>query len=308
MNYYKFEQNCRINMSDMMMKKLSKRPKRSEQSKKQYTLYDDLNLFDKIKILFKHDHDLLMKLYPNFTPIMFVIQLIMILISLIAYSFFSIELLIEHKVLGIIALIGSFIYLMMIISLFIEGFRPENNDRSLMLMQYIVSIFSFALPIILIQTFIVMYVFNQKGMFKNYVTKGIEEDCCNHFNQIFYDSDGVAYLRHELIKNVYFDPEINQIKYNYIQKYYHLCSLYLHHDNQFKKVMKDYIKNHTSRELNFKQIFEKLIYLNHITKIDQSSHNAKQVEKDCELLDQISKNQFSKDEILKKQIDGLKTN
>lgn len=71
--------------------------------------------------------------------------------------------------------------------------------------------------------------------------------------------------------------------------------------------MKDYIKNHTSRELNFKQIFEKLIYLNHITKIEQSSHNAKQIEKDCELLDQISKNQFSKDEILKKQIDGLKS-
>lgn len=308
MNYYKFEQNCRINMSDMMMKKLSKRPKRSEKSKKKYTLYDDLNLFDKIKILFKHDHHLLMKLYPNFTPIMFFIQLIMILISLVAYSFFSIELLIEHKVLGIIALIGSFIYLMMIISLFIEGFRPENNDRSLMLIQYIVSIFSFALPIILIQTFIVMYVFNQKGMFKNYVTKGIDEDFCNHFNQIFYDNEGVAYLRHELIKNVYFDPEINQIKYNYIESPGKLYSLYLRRDDdQFKRLMTDYIKNHTSRELNFKQIFEKLIYLNHITKIDQSSCDAKQIEKNHELLNQIAKNQFSKDEILKKQIDSVKS-
>lgn len=303
--YYQFDSNCKMNLLNKIIQKIKNRPNKVKDQ-----LYDNLNIFDKITLLFKHDHYLLMKLYPAFGQIVLITQLLMTILSIFVYVCCVINAFNTNIFLGFSILTLYIIYFSSIVihyvTLFNDDSKYDMTDKYLII-NYIISIFNFSLPIIIIEFLIEMFIFKQNKVFKNYINKNLEQNFVEHFNTIYYDENNVAYLKHEIINNVSFDHKSNIIYFDYVNKFYDSNTYNINDsdDDQFKRVMTDYIKNHTSRELNFKQLMSKLVYINNLTMLNQSSQNIDQNKKDNELLDQLIDKQVSKDEVLKQQFESF---
>lgn len=301
--YYQFDSNCKMNLLNKIIQKIKNSPNKVKDQ-----LYDNLNIFDKITLLFKYDHYLLIKLYPTFSKIVFSTQLLMNIVSLFVYMYCMINAFNINIFLGFSSLILLIIYFSSIVfhfvMLFIDDSSYDMTDKYLII-NYIIAIFNFSLFIIIIEFLIEMFIFKQNKVFKNYINKNLEQNFVEHFNTIYYDENDVVYLKHEMINNVLFDHKSNIIYFDYNDKFNELNILSNSEHTQFKRVITDYIKNHTSRELNFKKLISKLIYINDLTMLNQSSQNIDQNKKDNELLDQLIDKQVSKDEILKQQFENL---
>ncbi len=302
--YYQFDSNCKMDLLNKIIQKIKNRPNKVKDQ-----LYDNLNIFDKITLLFKHDHYLLMKLYPAFGQIVLITQLLMTILSIFVYMYCVINAFYTNMFLGFSILTLYIIYFSSIVihyvTLFNDDSKYDMTDKYLII-NYIISIFNFSLSIIIIEFLIEMFIFKQNKVFKNYINKNLEQNFVEHFNTIYYNENNVAYLKHEIINNVSFDHKLNIIYFDYNDKFNELNILSNSEHTQFKRVMTDYIRNHTSRELNFKQLISKLVYINNLTILDQSSQNIDQNKEDNELLDQLIDKQVSKDEILKQQFESLK--
>lgn len=302
--YYQFDSNCKMNLLNKIIQKIKNRPNNVKDQ-----LYDNLNIFDKITLLFKYDHYLLIKLYPTFGQIVLITQLLMTMLSILVYMCCVINAFNTNIFLGFSSLTLYIIYFSSIVihyvTLFNDDSKYDMTDKYLII-NYIISIFNFSLPIIIIEFLIEMFIFKQNKVFKNYINKNLEQNFVEHFNTIYYDENNVAYLKHEMINNVLFDHKSNIIYFDYNAKFNELNILSNSEHTQFKRVMTDYIRNHTSRELNFKQLMSKLIYINDLTMLNQSSQNIDRNKKDNKLLDQLIDKQVSKDEILKQQFESLK--
>lgn len=307
-SHYEFNDDQGFKFFMKLLNKTKNKPNRVKDS-----LYKNLNMIDKIKFLFEDDRYFLKKLYPIFSKIIFITEVLSFVLSIVGYLVLCVILFEHNFVLGIISFIFTFLYIVVMFTHFwyIESGSVYMLTNTSVIIHYILLLLSSGLIFIFIEYLIFMYVCQGEKTLKNFIDKDLDQEFTNEFNQIFFDENKSAYLKHELIKNVWFDNQSCFIKFDYNDKYYedHVYTLKSSNDDQFKRVLTDYITNHTSRELNFKQLISKLAYINHLTIINQSSQNIGQNEKDNEkdhvLFNQILGNQISKDEALKQQFESL---
>lgn len=303
MNNYQFKDDQMFKILNKLSNKIKNKTNKVKDS-----LYENLSMMDKIKLLLSNDHDLLIRLFPIFSNIIFFTQFIMLIFITLIYIVYDIYLISNNSIFGITGLIFLMFYTTLLIIHFYNAFSNDDYllSNKALIFHYIILLLNLSLIIIIIQFLIFMYLCKGNKKFKKYINNQ-EQIFINHFNQIFVDKNETVYLRHEMIKNVWFDNYPKFIKFNYIDKFYDSDTYNLDNsdDEQYKRVLTDYIRNHTSRELNFKQLISKLIYINNLTILDQSSQNIDQNKEDNKLLDQLIDKQVSKDEILRQQFESF---
>lgn len=292
-----------------ILNKLSNKTKnktKNKPNKVKDSLYENLSMMDKIKLLLSNDHDLLIKLFPTFSKIIFITQLIFMIAIPLIYIGYDIYLISNNLKFGFTILIYMIFYITLLIIHFYNINEDYVNSNKALIFHYIILLLNLGFIIVIIQFLSFMYLCKGKELFKKDVNNQ-EQIFINNFNQIFVDKNETVYLRHEMIKNVWFDNYPKFIKFDYIDKFYdnNTYNLDDNEDEQYKRVLTNYIKNHTSRELNFKQLISKLVYINNLTILDQSSQNIDQNKKDNKLLDQLIDKQVSQDEILRQQFESF---
>ena len=244
-----------------ILNKLSNKTK-NKPNKVKDSLYENLSMMDKIKLLLSNDHDLLIKLFPTFSKIIFITQLIFMIAIPLIYIGYDIYLISNNLKFGFTILIYMIFYITLLIIHFYNINEDYVNSNKALIFHYIILLLNLGFIIVIIQFLIFMYLCKGKEIFKKDVNNQ-EQIFINNFNQIFVDKNETVYLRHEMIKNVWFDNYPKFIKFNYIDKFYDSDTYNLDNsdDEQYKRVLTDYIRNHTSRELNFKQLISKLVYI-----------------------------------------------
>lgn len=284
-----------------LIKKLSNQIQNNPNKVKD-SLYDNLTLFDKIKLLFKKNHDLLDYIKPQLVTLISCSHFIMFLLSIIIYILFTIKLFIEHKsILGFLMIIFIITLIFLHIYHYVRiDYNSYTESNNAIIFHYILAAFTFALPIIILEILIAFFVGKGHKDFKKYINEELEDEFVGYFNQAYYDDENVVYLKHEIIKDVKFNDQSNIIEFDYINK--DLISVYNHSNDRVKRVLINYIKEHTSRELNFKQLLNKLLYLDHLNLLDESSKELEQQKEDKKLLNEIMNKQLTQDKITTQQI------
>lgn len=160
----------------------------------------------------------------------------------------------------------------------------------------------------------------------------IEYKFVNYFNRPLYDKHYRIYLLHELINSVELkqikdkNDDVTEIKLNILDDQKYLTGIEIMNSGigiskkyptiKEREALNLYLKEHTNRKLNFKQLVTKLIYLEQLTQIDglekQFDENLKTIEEKKQYLHEIEKikndlkdKQTSKDEINQKQIQSF---
>lgn len=284
-----------------LIKKLSNQIQNNPNKVKD-SLYDNLTLFDKIKLLFKKNHDLLDYIKPQLVTLISCSHFIMFLLSIIIYILFTIKLFIEHKsILGFLMIIFIITLIFLHIYHYVRiDYNSYTESNNAIIFHYILAAFTFALPIIILEILIAFFVGKGHKDFKKYINEELEDEFVGYFNQAYYNDENVVYLKHEIIKDVKFNDQSNIIEFDYINK--DLISVYNHSNDRVKRVLINYIKEHTSRELNFKQLLNKLLYLDHLNLLDESSKELEQQKEDKKLLNEIMNKQLTQDKITTQQI------
>lgn len=282
-------------------------------------LYDNLSFIEKMKLIFKdkgkgiNKNNLLNTVFPNFIKNLNILNVIMIIILNICWFVFTIMIGFYMIILGITGLVLSFILLISTITYAIESDFNDSNKMTKpeKICYFSMSILSFTLFIDFIIMFMLLFVFNGQSKIKKYIIDNYEKDFCDKFNTIYYDDNHTAYLKHEMIDNVKVNDEYNSIYCDYLDD--NIGYDYLNDDidlyrinndcyvNSDERAIAKYIKQHTNRELNFKQLLLKLSYLEQKSVIDQSQNKLEQDEKDNERIKIIMKNQISEEELMKRQ-------
>lgn len=298
-NQFKIIEDHHSWLIEKLIKKLKNNPNKVKDS-----LYDNLTLFDKIKLLFKKNHDLLDYIKPNLISYIAFSHVIMFFISIIMYILFTILLFISHFI--ILGYVFIFFIITIIFSHIIHYCQIEDDDDDYInsthaiFCHYILAAFTFALPIIILEILIAFFVGKGHKDFKKYINEELEDEFVGYFNQAYYDDENVVYLKHEIIKDVKFNDQSNIIEFDYINK--DLISVYNHSNDRVKRVLINYIEEHTSRELNFKQLLNKLIYLDHLNILEQSSKDLQNRKDDEKLLNELMNKQLTQDKITTQQI------
>lgn len=296
-NQFKIIEDHHSWLIEKLIKKLKNNPNKVKDS-----LYDNLTLFDKIKLLFKKNHDLLDYIKPQLVTLISCSHFIMFLLSIIIYILFTIKLFIEHKsILGFLMIIFIITLIFLHIYHYVRiDYNSYTESNNAIIFHYILAAFTFALPIIILEILIAFFVGKGHKDFKKYINEELEDEFVGYFNQAYYNDENVVYLKHEIIKDVKFNDQSNIIEFDYINK--DLISVYNHSNDRVKRVLINYIKEHTSRELNFKQLLNKLLYLDHLNLLDESSKELEQQKEDKKLLNEIMNKQLTQDEITNQQI------
>lgn len=296
-NQFKIIEDHHSWLIEKLIKKLKNNPNKVKDS-----LYDNLTLFDKIKLLFKKNHDLLDYIKPQLTTLISCSHFIMYLISTFVYIILTIILFTSH-----FTLLGRFFIIFIITLTFLHiyhyvriDYNSYTESNNAIIFHYILAAFTFALPIIILEILIAFFVGKGHKDFKKYINEELEDEFVGYFNQAYYDDENVVYLKHEIIKDVKFNDQSNIIEFDYINK--DLISVYNHSNDRVKRVLINYIKEHTSRELNFKQLLNKLLYLDHLNLLDESSKKLEQQKEDKKLLNEIMNKQLTQDKITTQQI------
>lgn len=160
----------------------------------------------------------------------------------------------------------------------------------------------------------------------------IEYNFVNYFNRPLYDKHHRIYLLHELINSVELkqiknkNDDVTEIKLNILNDQKYLTGIEIMNSGieiskkyptiKEREALNLYLKEHTNRELNFKQLVTKLIYLEQLTQIDglekQFDENLQTIEEKKQYLHEIEEikndlkdKQTSKDEINQKQIQSF---
>lgn len=269
-------------------------------------LYDNLNLIDKINMIFNQKYGLLDHIFPKLNKVLDVTNKSLMILANIFWFVFtliigcfnvSIGVLVLSLIIAMTSLAFSMIYF------FERDFRYNNKKSALEKISFIfVSILSFSWLIDFFIVLIVLFIFNGQSKVRKFVYENIERKFCNEFNEIYRDDQNVAYLRHEMLNEVSFNIEDNFINYNYFYEYGNLfiicqcCDL-----SQNERALVKYIKYHTNRELNFKQLLLKLVYLEQKHTVDQQEELFKRAQKDEEIIQSLIDNQKSEKDLLKRQ-------
>lgn len=284
-----------------LIKKLSNQIQNNPNKVKD-SLYDNLTLFDKIKLLFKKNHDLLDYIKPQLVTLISCSHAIMFIISICIYIIFMLLSFTSH-----FTLLGRFFIIFIITLIFLHiyhyvriDYNSYTESNNAIIFHYILAAFTFALPIIILEILIAFFVGKGHKDFKKYINEELEDEFVGYFNQAYYDDENVIYLKHEIIKDVKFNDQSNIIEFDYINK--NLISVYNHSNDRVKRVLINYIEEHTSRELNFKQLLNKLLYLDHLNLLDESSKELEQQKEDKKLLNEIMNKQLTQDKITTQQI------
>lgn len=295
------KRECLINIQKLLLKAYNK-PNSIKDN-----LYDNLNFIEKMQLIFNDKDQLLNKVFPNFVKGLNILNIIIFSMSSMFWFIFMMIIGYYNLILGLISFI-TFITLAICSMLYVGETMTRYYDRKSLLEKisyWIISILSFAFLIDFIIIFTLLIIFNGRSKIKNYVTNYYERDFHNKFNQIYYDDNYTAYLEHELITtNIHFNQ--NEIYYNSLrddQKFYTIYqdNIETNRDQNERAILK-YIKYHTNRELDFKQLLIKLSYLYHQSMLDHNESLMKQDEDDQKVLNMIMQNQKSEEELLKNQL------
>lgn len=296
-NQFKIIEDHHSWLIEKLIKKLKNNPNKVKDS-----LYDNLTLFDKIKLLFKKNHDLLDYIKPQLVTLISCSHAIMFIISICIYIIFMLLSFTSHFI-----ILGRFFIIFIITLIFLHiyhyvriDYNSYTESNNAIIFHYILATFTFALPIIILEILIAFFVGKDHKDFKKYINEELEDEFVGYFNQAYYDDENVIYLKHEIIKDVKFNDQSNIIEFDYINK--DLISVYNHSNDRVKRVLINYIKEHTSRELNFKQLLNKLLYLDHLNLLDESSKELEQQKEDKKLLNEIMNKQLTQDKITTQQI------
>lgn len=264
---------------------------KNKPNKMKDSLYNNLTFFDKIKLLFKKDHDMIYRVCFPLVTFMENSHVIMLIVSISIYIILTALLFVSYSM--ILAGI-SFVFTIAVLLLhkvhYIKcnnGFY-RNSDQAIII-HYILAAFTFALPVIILEILIAFFIGNGHKNFKNYINNRIEADFVDYFNQPYYDSQKVVYLRHEIIKDVQFDYETSMITFDYDDNYknYNCISMNKKYQNQFERTLMMNIEEHTSRQLNFKQLLDKLLYLDYLHLLNQLMEDLDEKQQNAHLLKEI---------------------
>lgn len=279
-------------------------------------LYDNLSFIEKMKLIFKGEgegegegkginkNNLLNTVFPNFIKNLNILNVIMIIILNISWFVFGLFSGLFNIILGISGMVISMILFVSTITYAMESDFNDDDEMTKpeKICYWIMSILSFTLFIDFIIMFMLLFVFNGQSKIKKYIIDNYENDFCDEFNTIYYDDNYTAYLKHEMIDNVKINNEYNSIYYDYLDDNIDLYRINNNcYVNSDERAIAKYIKQHTNRELNFKQLLLKLSYLEQKSVIDQSQNKLEQDEKDNERIKLIMKNQISEEELMKRQ-------
>lgn len=264
---------------------------KNKPNKMKDSLYNNLTFFDKIKLLFKEDHDMIYRVCFPLVTFMENSHVIMLIVSISIYIILTALLFVSYSM--ILAGI-SFIFTIVLLLLHKVHYTKCNNgfyrnsDQAIII-HYILAAFTFALPVIILEILIVFFIGNGHKNFKNYINNRIESDFVDYFNQPYYDSQKVVYLRHEMIKDVQFDYETSMITFDYDDNYknYNCISTNKKYQNQFKQTLMMNIEEHTSLQLNFKQLLDKLLYLDYLHLLNQLMEDLDKKQQNAHLLKEI---------------------
>ena len=303
-NYDKYNMSKKINIQKLISKAYNQPNSVKE------NLYDNLSFIEKMKLIFKGEgkginkDNLLNTVFTNFMKNLNVLNIIIIILLNISWFIFTSIIGFYTAILGISCTIISFILLFSTIIYAIESDFNDDDEmtKAEKICYWFMSILSFTLFIDFIIIFMLLFVFNGQSKIKRYINDNYEKDFCDEFNTIYYDDNCTAYLKHEMIDNVKIINKYNSIYYDYLDDDIDLYRInkdcYVNSD---ERAIAKYIKQHTNRELNFKQLLLKLSYLEQKSIIDQSQNKLEQDEKDNERIKLIMKNQKSEEELMKRQ-------
>ena len=268
-------------------------------------LYDNLNFIDKTNIIFSHKYNLLDEIFSKLNKVLDVINIILIILANIFWVIFTSIIGCFNVPMGVLGFFITFILFTFSIIYVVESEFQYEYEKGLTLEKIaycIVSILSFSWLIDFLIILIVLFIFNGRSKVRKFVYKEIEKKFCDEFNEIYYDDQNVAYLKHEMLNEVSFDIEYNDIEYDYFYEYDNLYRIYQCFEfNQNERALVKYIKYHTNRELNFKQLLLKLTYLEQKSELNKSEKLLNQNKKDNEIIKILIDNQKSEEELLRKQ-------
>lgn len=268
-------------------------------------LYDNLSVFDKTNMIFNQKYGLLDHIFPKLNKILDVTNKILMILANIFWFIFTMIIGCFNVPMGVLGFFITFILFTFSIIYVVESEFQYEYEKGLTLEKIaycIVSILSFSWLIDFLIILIVLFIFNGRSKVRKFVYKEIEKKFCDEFNEIYYDDQNVAYLKHEMLNEVSFDIEYNDIEYDYFYEYDNLYRIYQCFEfNQNERALVKYIKYHTNRELNFKQLLLKLTYLEQKSELNKSEQLIDQNKEDDEMIKLLIDNQKSEEELLRKQ-------
>ena len=290
------------------------------------TLYDSLNLFDKLKLIKnfnqQNSNKLSESIFNEFNKnigqaLSFVIIIIVTILAFIGYVYCAYLVIIDYsfgdyqfmKYLGWAFIISFFITGLLLMGCMIEDEDFEIIGLVILIMSIIMCLgLNLLIGFILgklLYVIIALYQIQFSNKFKQDINN-IENNFMKYFNQIVYTSDKKVYYLHELIQSINFEDHknINNIDELLVTMTFNIDQFLLERDfssfikndeypnSDEREALKLLLKNDQARSLNFKQVILKLKQLEKLTQLNESQKqnelNKNQSKEKYEYLDKIN--------------------
>lgn len=301
----------------------------NEKDKLKTTYYNSLSFKDKLKILndkLKDNHLLRDNIDAIIIIIFFIIYLSSSILTFINPSFAG-----AHFLNYLCYAFLASLVICAICGFIADADYDELSYKILYIMSSIMSLGMNILISNLVELVVNIYKIYFSDEPRNDINR-VEYNFVNYFNRPLYDKHYRIYLLHELINSVELkqikdkNDDVTEIKLNILDDQKYLTASEIMNSGieiskkypniKEREALNLYLKEHTNRKLNFKQLVTKLIYLEQLTQIDglekQFDENLQIIEEKKQYLHEIEEikndlkdKQTSKDEINQKQIQSF---